>query len=1812
MWNECTDKKLSEMRALKYVCICLIFCGFATQTQAQCDIAAPVPIYDLSTQFGHIWIENALVNDLSAPGQGICQIDIRFKHASIGDVNLYLTAPSGTRYHLIKSGGSRVTAGTQWNISLVRCNDAADPDQGNFIKPVWDSDQDWGEDKHYVGSYYAETCLETINNGPVNGIWTIMANDDTGTGTGEIESFGIKFCNQSGINCGECKRLGGTLPRDTTYVCGGDPKLGNIRIFPTYSGEEPDPAFYDYRFIVINNGSIHQISQRPDLETAPKGDYLIYGISVAKQDLDRLLAFEGKSYAALANAINVSRLSICAALSNGFKLYRILSDPNPKTVVNRFVCDAAPFKFGEDTIRRPGVYTATLISQSGCDSVVEMHVTAFDIQSPIVTQGVITCTNKPYYLRWENNLFEDDPSYRWSTHDGSVLSGERTATIQADLPGRYDLIIAKDGCADTLSTQVTSDASLPTLLVHDIVMDCSATIGELRPESNGTGFTWTGPFGYSATTPNIDVTEPGEYTITAIGDQCAVRKRVVVSADFARPEDVEVAGGTLRCAYDSVQITASSSSEGVEYVWSGPDGFSSGEQNPVVRTPGLYNVRIGIPGSSCTEELQVSVINLFAEPSISITGTTLDCRSLRKRISTTLNDNQASYQWTGPNNFSSFEKSPLVELPGKYDVVIYDANQCYYEASATVSLDTVMPTISTSDIHLGCQQNEFTLGATYSSLHPAKFTWTGPNNFVSNQLDAKGTQAGSYTLRVADPVNGCAVSATVQVIPDPDQPVLRTESSRLNCDRPRDTLLVDATCAGGCDYLWEGPNGITDNDQSIEIDQSGQYKVKVTDLITGCYSWGSFQVNLDTAPVAKDVEIVPIGCTTQGRLVLKNDHLLREFFWIDSITGDSIFDPSLDISRPTTYSLHSIDINGCGDIHGYRVNRRDDAPDLSIDAGILDCAHDTVGVGASVSNYPVRDILSYSWSLPGGGTSQKVTPRVGMPGAVTLQVEMRNGCNGSASSVITTDYSEPEVEALGGALACDDPGIYLSIADDEPFLSVLWSGPNGFQSFEPNPLATIHGVYTLLLQGTNGCTATDTANVYYKDPLPSVSLIADTITCHDPIGQLSFETNAQPGFSYRWFDPGGRINLDRDIQTTLVGPYQLEVTDINGCRGIGSTFIQIDTITFGHEVTSTLVSCNIPTSQLLLDTIYPFLRYDWTYDSTAVPVAAEPQPTVTRGGLYTLITTNTNGCQKFIPHIVEADTLLPVFALMDDTLNCENTRISLSPTPVLSGWTYAWSGPAGFTSDRRSPLIIDPGLYTVEVTATNGCKDQRNSLISASFEPPQIDVHHTFIPCNGKAALLSISTSDTLRETNWFGPAGYYRNTVFDSTRNAGWYYILSKGLNGCEVFDSLQVLQSPDLAPLELDAQVINCTYDTGFVRVLNVSPEFSYAIIDQTNAITEAAEIETIAPNTFIVSAEHLASSCITADTVTISVDTIQPVVDIIENDSIVCEHREIRLGSSVDTTVTFQWSTDDGHLVGSTTGDVARLDEPGMYHLTVKSVTNGCLATASIAIDEKVSNLDRLFLRTLPATCDGEDNGAIVIDSVYGGTAPYKYSLNNDYYTSTESFLYLQPGDYQVFVKDVNGCIHDTIFDLQRVPGFEVELGERDLHINLGDTVDLSASVSLPSYEIGDLVWNSPDSSSCMHCMKRKVRPVLNTEYVFNVTSVLGCTISDTVFVRVSDPGGIYVPNAFTPDHDGVNDYFEIFTGPNIERIVLFKIYDRWGNNVFTASDFSPGDLGGRWDGTYNNTPLDPDVFVYQAKAIDLRGNIKSAEGDLTLIR
>jgi gliding motility-associated-like protein len=150
-----------------------------------------------------------------------------------------------------------------------------------------------------------------------------------------------------------------------------------------------------------------------------------------------------------------------------------------------------------------------------------------------------------------------------------------------------------------------------------------------------------------------------------------------------------------------------------------------------------------------------------------------------------------------------------------------------------------------------------------------------------------------------------------------------------------------------------------------------------------------------------------------------------------------------------------------------------------------------------------------------------------------------------------------------------------------------------------------------------------------------------------------------------------------------------------------------------------------------------------------------------------------------------------------------------------------------------------------------------------------------------------------------------------------------------------------------------------------------------------------------------------------------------------------------------------------------------------------------------------------------------------------------------------------------------------------------------------------------ELADTTWTQTSWLSCTDCLDPVAAPLQNTLYELIVADTNGCQAIATSLVRVENKENIFIPNGFTPNNDGANDLFMIYGGVGVTRVKTFVIFDRWGEQVFSRTNFQPNNPEGGWDGTLDGKPLRPAVFVYYAEIEFDNGRIVIFKGDVTLI-
>ncbi len=247
----------------------------------------------------------------------------------------------------------------------------------------------------------------------------------------------------------------------------------------------------------------------------------------------------------------------------------------------------------------------------------------------------------------------------------------------------------------------------------------------------------------------------------------------------------------------------------------------------------------------------------------------------------------------------------------------------------------------------------------------------------------------------------------------------------------------------------------------------------------------------------------------------------------------------------------------------------------------------------------------------------------------------------------------------------------------------------------------------------------------------------------------------------------------------------------------------------------------------------------------------------------------------------------------------------------------------------------------------------------------------------------------------------------------------------------------------------------------------------------------------------------------------------------------------------------------------------------------------------------------------SCYNYSDGSFTIDSIRNSYLPTTIYVDG-VQQRTNSYDSLPSGIYQVRIEDTYGCSFERGMILENPNPFELDLGN-DQIIDLGErtSVELTTSHLLQS-----LVCAASESLNIPigeECLGQSFLPSASGVYRATAVSEAGCMATDSVQIFLREVMRVYFPTAFSPNNDGVNDFFSIYGDePNVQRIVSLQIYNRWGGLVFETNDIAPNDVKAGWDGYIRNSPAKSDIYAYLAKVEFLSGKVIPFHGGLALWR
>ncbi len=532
----------------------------------------------------------------------------------------------------------------------------------------------------------------------------------------------------------------------------------------------------------------------------------------------------------------------------------------------------------------------------------------------------------------------------------------------------------------------------------------------------------------------------------------------------------------------------------------------------------------------------------------------------------------------------------------------------------------------------------------------------------------------------------------------------------------------------------------------------------------------------------------------------------------------------------------------------------------------------------------------------------------------------------------------------------------------------------------------------------------------------------------------------------------------------------------------------------------------------------------------------------------------------------------------------------------LASWTWRFGDNTTGSQQHPAKIYAEDGNYTVKFIATDtrGCKDSVSKTVTV-YSIPEVDFSISPACLNQPVFFVDQSRINIggFGSRQWVlngQPSGSDPFVAYaDSTLGPRTMKLTVRSGFGC--IDSLEkpytVYPLPTVA---LTPDTTLCYLDTiqliaGGGNQYSWSPATGLSSVSINNPFASPAQ--TI---TYIVNVTD-SNLCQNQDAVTVTVHPL-PQTDA-GKDTFICVGDSYQLQGQNG--ISFFWQPDTLVSNPNIANPVTSPDSSVTFYLTTFNQF-GC------------DNIDSMFLEvqhpivaTLanpPEVCIYDTVQLEVTDGKYFHWSPpdglsdtsianpLAYPLQTTYYTVAVS----------------NDCFADT-FDVELVvhPLPEVYAG-RDTTIYRDESTRLLAVSNGMIFN-----WLPSDYLDVANVLDPLCTPFNTVTYVLEATSEHGCKNYDTVTVKVEVKNLLLVPNAFTPNQDGLNDVFRIIKTLNIERVLDIFVFNRWGQKVYEAHDKTAF-----WDGTFNGQPQDLGVYVYVIRAVTWDGDEITETGNVTLLR
>jgi gliding motility-associated-like protein len=1246
--------------------------------------------------------------------------------------------------------------------------------------------------------------------------------------------------------------------------------------------------------------------------------------------------------------------------------------------------------------------------------------------------------------------------------------------------------------------------------------------------------------------------------------------------------------GSLEVMYNNV----SQARVGFQSYWDFGDGNISSESSPqhLYQNPGKYTVSLKVVDdigceSSITRTNLIDVVKTKADFTVS-KQTVCPRENIRFE---SVSENNTRVRWSFGDGTSS--SSALIQKSylnaGSYEVWLYvDNGLCYDSISKIITVEHVSA--------------DFKVSQPYICQIPATITYQ--NNSINGV---------SYEWKFG---NGTSSTAQNPSLFFPEQTVLVDNKASYT-----DTLIV--TSLHGCKAISVKENNVLINIPDVKMTPGTGGNA--SDL-AGC---------------------VPMNLTFENRsqYVSENDKITSWSWRVNNgavQTTETISVPVVQASK-VPVELTIVTEKGC--VH--RMVETIDAgqkynPNFQRLGNYENCASSQINFEITA---PAMELISREiWDFGDGAEVLFPMPMHMFEATGQMDVTLTIYNNGCASSVTKSNI----VNVLGPYAKmdvihnCDNPLVYNFAANIIDATSFYWDFGDG-SAFVHNNANPTHeysesGNYVVTLNTSNSLTNCSyiasreiavrslAANYTISSGIPclgnTLTLNASASVDYSPFSHNNQTVNFLWLFEEEKLVFGSQEALNNHRFTRKgINNVSLVVRDANGCADT----LRKEIIIYRPEpdfIADYKVGC-MPVTFAFTDNSTSdaeIVDWLWNFGDAATSSLQNPDHEYSSFGLFNVFleVTDAIGCKHRVTknQAIQAVSPSAIFDASDKKI-CLNDEVKLFDVSKSDIVSYKWIVSNGFTSVEAEPTVSfsDVGFYsvTLEIIDSHGCE----ALLTVDDffhvqEPPvaNFSADVTFSNCYPMVVQFT-DESETDYPGSWewhFGEnnnVSQLQNPFFIYNR-PGYHSIklVSRTSHGCA--DTITkkdfIYVGGPYAELNLPDTVCKHTdviFKTQNIEnVFDIRWDFGDGYFAQGDNVTHKyGSAGNVYPVMFLRSDAN--NTCNKAIVDTLNVLDLQARFSLPDNVSFGCVPWEAFFyNESINST---SWKWDFGNDIQSDLKDVSYFyEEAGDYEVTLFAMhTLGCTDTIKKMV--RVHPLPTIKISNDTIICFGGSANLFATGGVNYSWAPAIGLFNSNLATVAAS-----PDEttwYEVVVTDEFGCVNSsgTLVTVQQFP----VVFPRDTTLIVGETF----SVDLTDFAIAQYSWSPNTNISCADCPNPEFTALESIKYYVAVTDTSGCfTIEYPLNLDVRFIYSVDVPQAFTPNNDGVNDVVYV-NGWGIKELLYFRVFNRFGQLVFESSNIDNG-----WDGTYNGKPQPIETYTYVVQVLTHENKAINKSGTIKLVR